>query len=115
MNLKINNPNFQRDILQLEFLLMNLSPCFDEATLPRWQLTSCNLDRFNSKDRRFSLIVCMKVGIVMTFACLTIHSNNNTKEATQLGHVGILLQPREFGLDTIARIWLNARTLYESF
>jgi len=54
------------------------------------------------------------VRVVMTFACLAIHSNNNTKEATQLGHVGILLQLREFGLDTVARIWLNARTLSES-
>ena len=81
-----------------EFLLMNLSPCFDEATLPRWQLTSCNLDRFNSKDRRFSLIVCMKVGIVMTFSSFTIHTNNNTKEAAQLGHASILLL-----LDGLAR------------
>ena len=34
-----------------EFFLMNLSPCFYEATLPRWQLTSGKLDRVNSKDR----------------------------------------------------------------
>jgi hypothetical protein len=40
----------------------------------------------------------MKVGIVMTFSSFTIHTNNNTKEAAQLGHASILLL-----LDGLAR------------
>ena len=94
---------------------MNLSPCFNEPPLSRWEVTSRHLNRVNSKDRRLALIVGVEVGIVMTLACLTIHSNNNTKETRQLGHVGILLQPRKFDLDTVARFWLNAHTLHESF
>ncbi len=69
---------------------MKFCPRFYQTFLFLWEIAANCLDRIYTDDGYLVLIVCVEVWTMMGCAGFSEHSNNNTKEAADFGHVPIL-------------------------
>jgi hypothetical protein len=69
---------------------MKFSPCFYQPSFSRRDVSADHFHRFHAEDGRVILVIRVEVGTAMRSPWLGEHSNDDAKEATDLGHISIL-------------------------
>jgi hypothetical protein len=70
-----------------EFIVMNFSPRFDESLLGSVEIASDTLDRVKSERGSCVLISGMEMRPVARYADFHQHSNHDSEESGNLGHL----------------------------
>ncbi len=66
---------------------MQFSLCFNESLLPSGKRTGNKQHRINAVDRYIILVVGMEMRRIVLHIGLSVHANDDTKEARKFRHI----------------------------